>query len=245
MLLHCQSSTMTEVTEPKTSKIMLLQECNIQLNEGWGISIDANCYPRKYTWKHGKKSMIFNHDVVHKLCIRDYGIRLVRGRTQMIISPHILENYQFYPWMTSKNEKWIKENVEVIQGQIVLKCPHTTGVLQGNKSQMAHGFISHKRTFTSDNKWSTRNQFTGAKMHSTNNEIEDKQRYKFKSLFCLIWILHNNLVKGTVKNSGCVCTILTVMTPCKRRSCRNKYDFVSLTLWNEVHVHSFELGGSM
>ena len=65
------------MTELKTRKIILAQEFNIQLSEGWDLSIDANCYPRKYTLKHGKKSMTFNYDVVHKLCTRDYGIRLV------------------------------------------------------------------------------------------------------------------------------------------------------------------------
>ena len=37
--------------------------------------------------------MTFNSDVVNKLCTRQYGIRLVRGRTQMIIPPHVRQNF--------------------------------------------------------------------------------------------------------------------------------------------------------
>ena len=43
--------------------------------------------------KHGKKSMTFNSDVVNKLMYKKNGIRLVRGRTQMIIPPRFLQNF--------------------------------------------------------------------------------------------------------------------------------------------------------
>lgn len=98
-MIPCHSSNMAEL---KTSKIVLPLEFSFQLNEGWDLSIDTNCYPVKYTLKHGKKSMTFNSDVIHKLCTRNYGIRLVRGRTQMIIPPHVLqsfvENSVFIEW---------------------------------------------------------------------------------------------------------------------------------------------------
>ena len=107
------------MAELKTDKITLPNEFKIDLLEGWTLSIDLNAFPSKYTLTHGKKSMSFNSEVMKKLCCRDYGIRLVRGRTQMIIPAQVLESFVlnnvFIQWYDSTIGIDMAENDKSLQ----------------------------------------------------------------------------------------------------------------------------------
>ena len=84
------------MAELKTDKILLPTEFQIALDDGWMLDIDVNTVPAKYTLTHGKKSMSFNRDVTMNLCSRNYGIRLVKGRRQMVLPPHVLQSFVDY-----------------------------------------------------------------------------------------------------------------------------------------------------
>ena len=77
----------------KTDKIVLQKDFQIVLDDGWILSININTVPTTYTLIHGKKSISFNTREAMKLCCRDYGIRLVRGRRQMVVPSHVLQSF--------------------------------------------------------------------------------------------------------------------------------------------------------
>ena len=97
------------MTELKSGKIDLPQLFNLELGDGWTLSIDISTVPTTYTLTHGKKSMCFNFDVIQKLCSREYDIRLVRGRRQLVIPSHILQSFvdnsTFIQWYESSFEQ--------------------------------------------------------------------------------------------------------------------------------------------
>lgn len=90
------------MAEIKTDKIALGQPFHISLGHDWNLHINVDCKPTVYTLTHGKKTINFSSDVTTKLCSRQYGLRLVEGRRQMVIPPHILqsfvENALFLEW---------------------------------------------------------------------------------------------------------------------------------------------------
>lgn len=80
----------------KTDKISLKHDFQIEFDDGWLLTIDKDCTPTKYTLSHGKKSINFESDVMKKLCLREYGIRLVKGRKQMNVPASILQHFVDY-----------------------------------------------------------------------------------------------------------------------------------------------------
>lgn len=80
----------------KTDKITLAKDFQIDLSGGWILGVDVKCTPTNYTLTHGKKTINFNSDVMKNLCFREYGIRLMRGRKQMVVPPHVLQNLEEY-----------------------------------------------------------------------------------------------------------------------------------------------------
>lgn len=77
----------------KTDKLRLQESFQFQIVNGWYLDIDTQSSPIKYTLTHGKKSMSFHSTVTKNLCTRNYGIRLAKGRRQMILPPHVLQAF--------------------------------------------------------------------------------------------------------------------------------------------------------
>ena len=77
----------------KTDKIVLKKDFCISLQDGWMRTIDIQSIPTNYTLTRGKKSINFNSDVAKSLCLQDYGIRLVKGRRQMVVPSHVLQSF--------------------------------------------------------------------------------------------------------------------------------------------------------
>ena len=96
------------MAELKTDKILLPKDFQIDLQDGWTLDIDIQNTPTKYTLTHGKKSISFNTNVTMNLCSRNYGIRLVKGRRQMVIPPHILQSFVEYDEFL----KWYDPNMK-------------------------------------------------------------------------------------------------------------------------------------
>ena len=61
----------------KTDKITLTRDFQLDLCDGWTLSIDVNTVPTNYTLTHGKKSINFDSNTMQTLCSREYGVRLV------------------------------------------------------------------------------------------------------------------------------------------------------------------------
>jgi hypothetical protein len=77
----------------KTEKISVEQVFQFELCSGWFLSIDNTVNPIQYTLTRGKKSINFNSQVISNLCKRNYGVRLVKGRKQMNLPPHVLQAF--------------------------------------------------------------------------------------------------------------------------------------------------------
>lgn len=86
----------------KTEKISINQVFQFELCSGWFLSIDNTINPIQYTLTRGKKSINFHSQVISDLCHRNYGVRLVKGRKQMNLPPHVLQafidNEAFFYW---------------------------------------------------------------------------------------------------------------------------------------------------
>lgn len=80
----------------KTEKIALPQDFQIEIVKGWFLDIDVQSSPIKYTLTHGKKSMTFHSNVLKDLCSRNYGIRLAKGRRQMVLPSSVLQAFVDY-----------------------------------------------------------------------------------------------------------------------------------------------------
>ena len=81
------------LTELKSGKIELSQQFNFDLSHDWILTIDLSTVPTTYILTHGKKSMCFNYEVICKLCRREYDVRLVRGRRQLVIPSQVLQSF--------------------------------------------------------------------------------------------------------------------------------------------------------
>ena len=77
----------------KTDKVVLDKDFHFEIVKGWFLDIDIQSSPVKYTLTHGKKSMTFHSNVTRDLCLRNYGLRLVKGRRQMVLPPHVLQGF--------------------------------------------------------------------------------------------------------------------------------------------------------
>lgn len=95
----------------KTDKITLSKDFQLDFDDGWTLSIDVQSKPINYILTHGKKSINFDSNVMQTLCSRQYGVRLVKGRKQMVIPPHVLQNFvdnaiflQWYDHSTNQHE---------------------------------------------------------------------------------------------------------------------------------------------
>jgi hypothetical protein len=82
------------MAELKGDKITLANDFQLALPDGWTVSIDIQSKPTNYTLTHGKKSINFDSTVMNRLCLRQYGIRLVKGRRQMIVPSQILQSFE-------------------------------------------------------------------------------------------------------------------------------------------------------
>lgn len=80
----------------KTDCVHVPTEFQIELLPGWLLDIDLNCSPIKYTLNHGKKSMSFHSHIMKDLIERNYSLRLVKGRRQMVLPASILEEIVTY-----------------------------------------------------------------------------------------------------------------------------------------------------
>ena len=67
----------------KTDKISLRKDFQIEIVKGWFLNIDVQ----------SKKSMTFHSDIMKDLCSKNYGIRLAKGRRQMILPPYVLQAF--------------------------------------------------------------------------------------------------------------------------------------------------------
>lgn len=65
----------------------------IEVAEQWFLNIDGSSTPIKYSLSHKKRSMTFHAEVMKDLCTRNYGIRLAKGRRQMVLPPHVLQGF--------------------------------------------------------------------------------------------------------------------------------------------------------
>ena len=77
----------------KSDKIVMAPTFQFDLCPGWTLNIDRSCTPIMYTLTHGKKSMTLTSSVVGNLCIRNYGLRLVKNRKQMYLPPEVLQSF--------------------------------------------------------------------------------------------------------------------------------------------------------
>ena len=77
----------------KTDKVSLPKDFQIEIMAGWFLDIDIQSNPIKYTLTHGKKSMTFHSNVTKDLCTRNYGIRLAKGRRQMVLPSTVLQAF--------------------------------------------------------------------------------------------------------------------------------------------------------
>ena len=89
----------------KTEAIKLATpEFQMEIAPGWMLDLN-DC---SHTLTRGKKSMTINNAVLQDLCTRNYGLRLVKGRRQMVLPPHLLqalvENELFLLWWINKNK---------------------------------------------------------------------------------------------------------------------------------------------
>lgn len=92
----------------KTDKIIVSKDFQLDLGIGWTLSINIQSIPTNYTLIHGKKSINFDSTIMQTLCSRQYGIRLVKGRRQMVVPSHILQSFVdnavFLQWYDSANQ---------------------------------------------------------------------------------------------------------------------------------------------
>lgn len=72
-----------------------VHDFEIELADGWFINIDGSKNPTLYTitQRFRKKSMTFHANVMEDLCNRNYGLRLAKGRRQMVLPPHVLQGF--------------------------------------------------------------------------------------------------------------------------------------------------------
>lgn len=106
------------MAELKSDKITLAKDFQLDLQDGWTLSIDVRSKPTNYTLTHGKKSINFDSMVMNTLCLRQYGIRLVKGRRQMNVPSHILQSFednivflQWYDPFLSTNQHFDESHV--------------------------------------------------------------------------------------------------------------------------------------
>jgi len=76
----------------KTDKVTLPSEFHFELIPGWTMDMEKD----RFTLTHGKKSMTFDMTVLQDLCSRNYGIRLAKGRKQMMLTPDVLQSFVEY-----------------------------------------------------------------------------------------------------------------------------------------------------
>jgi hypothetical protein len=101
------------MAELKTDKICLKNDFQIPFGDGWTLIIDRDCTPTTYTLTHGKKSITFDSHVMRKLCSRQYGIRLVKGRKQMNVPAHVLQNFVDYSvFLDWYDPNFLDENID-------------------------------------------------------------------------------------------------------------------------------------
>ena len=77
----------------RTDKIVLSKDFQLDFGNGWTLNIDVRSSPVNYTLTHGKKSINFDSNTMQTLCSREYGVRLVKGRRQMVVPPHVLQSF--------------------------------------------------------------------------------------------------------------------------------------------------------
>ena len=103
----------------KTGKVSLPKDFQFELSPGWFLDIDVESSPVKYTLTHGKKSMTFHSAVVKDLCSRNYGIRLAKGRRQMVLTPQVLQGFvDFETFLSWYDSSLISQPIG---------CPHSQG----------------------------------------------------------------------------------------------------------------------
>ena len=107
----------------KTDKISLPKDFQIEIVPGWFLDIDIQSNPVKYTLTHGKKAKTFHSDIHKDLCSRNYGIRLAKGRRQMILPPSVLQAFAdhetFLRWYDPSlaNQQEVYDHVTFNQSQ--------------------------------------------------------------------------------------------------------------------------------
>lgn len=99
----------------KTDKITLAKDFQLCVGNDWVLTIDVQSTPTNYTLTHGKKSINFDSNVMRNLCMRQYGIRLVKGRRQMVVPPQVLQSFVdnavFLQWYDSSNQNQPENHV--------------------------------------------------------------------------------------------------------------------------------------
>ena len=78
----------------QTDCMRIPNELQIKLVDGWLLDIDVTCTPVKYTLIHGKKSLSFYSEIMKNLVDRNYSLRLVKGRRQMILPARVLKEFE-------------------------------------------------------------------------------------------------------------------------------------------------------
>ena len=86
----------------KTGTIALPTTFQLEIYPGWFLDINVKSNPSTYCLTHGKKSMMFHPNITKDRLTRNFGVRLVKGRKQMIIPPAVLcafpEHETFLTW---------------------------------------------------------------------------------------------------------------------------------------------------
>jgi hypothetical protein len=134
------------MAELKTDKITLAKDFQLDLQDGWTLCIDVQSKPTNYTLIHGKKSINFDSTVMNTLCLRQYGIRLVKGRRQMIVPSHILQCFednvvflQWYDPYLSTNQYQAQSHVTVTDAYLKANScnsPHYAPSNHGDNSRL-------------------------------------------------------------------------------------------------------------
>lgn len=95
----------------KSDKKVIDKTFQFEIVPEWYLDIEVLVNPVRYTLTHGKKSMSFYSSVAKDLCTRNYGLRLAKGRRQMILPPHVLqafvEHASFISWYDPSMQDFI------------------------------------------------------------------------------------------------------------------------------------------
>ena len=100
---------------------------------------------------HRKKSLTFHSALVKDLCSRNYGIRLAKGRRQMVLTPQVLQGFVDFEtslsWYDSSLIPWLSTNWVPSSKVHVTWNVHTRRCISSISSLATMGFTVDVQTF--------------------------------------------------------------------------------------------------